>query len=141
MAAAKIAVLSFDGEDPYSVRAHVIKAFTNRGMKVESALKSPATPEEFRDMGAALNLSVYIHGEIKETSNDHATATVVVRSAVSGKKTATATFNGFRRGLPFDIEEQLWARLGKAVMQGCAEASKPGRRHSEPLVIEAGTPL
>jgi hypothetical protein len=141
IADARVAVFAFDGEDPYSVRKHVIKALTDRGLKVEASLKSPDTAEQFRDMGAALNLSVYIHGHIKETAGDHAVATLTVRSAVTGRKLTTAAFNGFRRGLPFDIEEQLWDRIGKAVAQACVEASKPGRRHNEPMRINAGTPL
>jgi hypothetical protein len=142
LAAAKVAVFAFDGEDPYSIRAHVIKALTDRGMRVEAGLRSPDTAEQFRDMGAALELAVYIHGRIKETTQDHATATLVVRSAVTGRRTATATFNGYRRGLPFDVEEQLWDRVGRAVTQACLEAAKPGaRHHNAPMRIEAGTPL
>jgi len=138
---AKVAVFAFQGEDPFSVRKHVIKALTDRGLKVDANLRTPDTVEEYRDMGAALDLSAYIHGHVKETTNDHAAATLVVRSAVTGRKITSATFNGFRRGLPFDVEEQLWDRIGKAVKQACVEATKPGRRHGTFTHIEAGTPL
>jgi hypothetical protein len=140
-AVGKIAVFPFEGEDPYSVRKHVIKALTERGMRVDASLRAPDTAEQFRDMGAALDLAVYIHGRVKEVGPDHAVATVTVRSGVTGRKLTTATFRGYRRGLPYDVEEQLWDRLGTAVARACREASRTVRRHNKPMRIEAGTPL
>jgi hypothetical protein len=78
---------------------------------------------------------------MRPTSGDQAVAIVTIRSAVTGRPVATATFNGYRRGLPFDVEEKLWARVGPAFKRACAEAARPNRRHSKPLRIEAGTPL
>lgn len=141
LANGKIAVFPFEGEDPYAVRKHVIKALTDRGMRVDATLRSPDTAEQFRDMGAALDLAVYIHGRVKETGRDHATATVTVRSGVTGRKLTTATFQGFVRGLPYDVEEQLWDRVGPAVTRACVEATRTVRRHNAPMRIEAGTPL
>lgn len=137
---AQVAVLAFEGDDSEPLRKHVIKVFVDRGIKVNSTLKAQDTPTQYRDMGAALNLAVYVHGKIRDTTADRAVATVTLRSAVTGRPMVTATFNGFRRGLPFDVEEKLWARVAPAFKRACVEARKP-RRHSKPLRIEAGTPL
>jgi hypothetical protein len=138
---ARVAVLAFEGDDAEPLRKHVIKVFVERGIQVNSTLKAQDSPTQYRDMGAALKLAVYVHGRIKDTGPDHAVATVTLRSAVTGRPVATATFNGFRRGLPFDVEEKLWDRVAPAFKRACIEASRPNRRHSKPLVIEAGTPL
>jgi hypothetical protein len=142
LADAKIAVLTFEGDDSEPLRKHVIKVLVERGLKVNSTLKPQDNPTQYRDMGAALDLAVYVHGKIKDTTPEHAVATVTIRSAVSGRPVATATFNGFRRGLPFDVEEKLWERVGPAFKRACVEAARPGvRHHNAPMVIEAGTPL
>ncbi len=141
LADAKVAVLAFEGEDPEPLRKHVIKLLVERGLKVNSTLKAQDSPTQYRDMGAALDLAVFVHGKIKDTTPEHAVATVTIRSAVTGRPVATATFNGFRRGLPFDVEEKLWDRVAPAFKRACLEATKPNRRHSTPTFIEAGTPL
>jgi hypothetical protein len=141
VASGKVAVLAFEGDDSEPLRKHVIKVFVDRGIQVNSTLKAQDGPTQYRDMGAALNLAIYVHGKIKDTTPDRAVATVTIRSAVTGRPMATATFNGFRRGLPFDVEEKLWDRVAPAYKRACIEASKPNRRHSKPLHIEAGTPL
>jgi hypothetical protein len=141
LARAKVAVLPFEGEQPEALRKHVIKLFKDRGMQVDSTLKPQDNAIQYRDMGAALNLSVYVHGKIKDTGPEHAVVTVTIRSAVTGRPVAKATFNGFRRGLPYDVEEKLWERVAPAFKRACVEASKPNRRHSKPTHIEAGTPL
>ena len=138
---AKVAVLAFEGEDSEPLRKHVIKLLVERGLKVNSTLKAQDNPTQYRDMGAALDLAVFVHGKIKDTTPEHAVATVTIRSAVTGRPVATATFNGFRRGLPFDVEEKLWDRVAPAFKRACLEATRPNRKHSEPLHIEAGTPL
>jgi hypothetical protein len=142
LADAKIAVLTFEGDDSEPLRKHVIKVLVERGLKVNSTLKPQDNPTQYRDMGAALDLAVYVHGKIKDTTPEHAVAIVTIRSAVSGRPVATATFNGFRRGLPFDVEEKLWERVGPAFKRACVEAARPGvRHHNAPMFIEAGTPL
>lgn len=140
-AGGKVAVFAFEGADTYSVRDHVIKALTDRGMKVETALPPVDTAEQYRDMGAVMDLAVYVHGHVKELPADHAVATIVIRSGVTGKKLSTATFTGYRRGLPEDVEEKLWERLGATFARACVEASKPRPHHNPPMHIEAGTPL
>ena len=141
LAEGKIAVFAFQGEDTYSVRDHVIQALTDRGIKVEAAIPPVDTTEQYRDMGAVMNLAAYVHGHVKELPADHAVATIVVRSGVTGKKLTSVTFTGYRRGLPYDVEEKLWQRLGPAFTRACVEATKPRPHHNKPMVIEAGTPL
>ena len=140
-AGGKIAVFAFEGADTYSVRGHVIKALTDRGIKVEAALPPVDTTEQYRDMGAVMELAAYVHGHVKELPADHAVATIVIRSGVTGKKLTTATFTGYRRGLPEDVEEKLWERLGATFARACVEATKPRPHHNQPMRIEAGTPL
>jgi hypothetical protein len=137
----KVAVFAFQGEDTYSVREHVVKALTERGLKVEATIPPVDTTEQYRDMGAVMNLAAYVHGHVKELPADHAVATIVVRSGVTGRKLTSVTFTGYRRGLPEDVEEKLWQRLGPAFKRACVEANKPRPHHNKPMVIEAGTPL
>jgi hypothetical protein len=82
-----------------------------------------------------------VHGKIKDTGADRAVATVTIRSAVTGRPVASATFNGYRRGLPFDVEEKLWQRVGPAFKRACVQAARGVRRYNKPTYIEAGTPL
>lgn len=140
LADAKVAVLAFEGEDPEPLRRHVIKLLVERGLKVNSTLKAQDNVTQYRDLGAALDLAVYVHGKIKDTGGDRAVATVTIRSAVTGRPVASATFNGFRRGLPFDVEEKLWARVGPAFKRACVAAATGVRRYKA-MHIEAGTPL
>lgn len=140
-ARAKIAVFTFDGDEFTNVRKHVLTVLTNQGLQLDTALKPVQTAEEFRDMGATLNLAAYVHGRIKDLPADKAEATIVVRSGVTGRTLTTATFVGYRRGIRFDVEEKLWERIGKAVKQACKDATKPRRPVNAPLRIEAGTPL
>lgn len=137
----RVAVFAFEGEDTYSVRDHVVQALKDRGLQIDTSLRVVDTAEQYRDMGATLNISVYLHGKVKQLPADRSTATIVVRSAVTGQKLTSVTFNGFRRGLPYDVEEKLWGKIGPVVARACVEANKPGRRHNKPMMIEAGTPL
>lgn len=140
VSSATVAILPFEGDDAEPLRKHVIKVFVERAIKVNATLKAQDNPTQYRDMGAALDLAVYVHGKIKDTSPEHAVATVTIRSAVTGRPVASATFNGFRRGLPFDVEEKLWDKVQTAFKRACADATKP-RHHNAPTHIEAGSPL
>jgi len=141
VAGGKVAVFAFAGEDTYSVRDHVIQALTDRGIKVDTALPPVDTAEQYRDMGAVMDVAAYVHGHVKQLPADHAVATIVIRSGVTGRKLTSATFTGFRRGLPYDVEEKLWQRLGATFRRACVAATKPRPHHNQPMVIEAGTPL
>lgn len=123
------------------MRDHVIQALTDRGIKVETALPAVDTAEQYRDMGAVMDVAAYVHGHVKEMPADHAVATIVIRSGVTGRKLATVTFAGYRRGLPYDVEEKLWERLGATFTRACVAATKPRPHHNQPMLIEAGTPL
>jgi hypothetical protein len=136
----KIAVFAFDGDEATNVHKHVVQVLSNQGLRVDTSLRPVQTAEEFRDMGATLDLAAYVQGHIKELSGDKAQATIVVRSGVTGRAIATTTITGFRRGLRFDVEEKLWSSVGKAITRVCKEA-KPRRPVNKPMRIEAGTPL
>jgi len=140
-ASGKIAVFAFDGDDVTSVRKHVVQALSNQGLHVDTSLRPVQTAEEFRDLGATLDLAAYVHGRIKELPGDKAQATIVVRSGVTGRTIATATITGYRRGLRFDVEEKLWSNVGKAITRACKDATRPRRPVNAPMHIEAGTPL
>jgi hypothetical protein len=137
----KVAVFNFDGDEFTNVRKHVITVLTNQGLHVDTSLRPVQSAEEFRDMGAMLDIAAYVHGRIKDLPADKAEATIMVRSGVTGRTIATATIAGHRRGLRFDVEEKLWDHVGKALMRACKEATKPRRPRTEPMRIEAGTPL
>jgi hypothetical protein len=137
----KVAVFLFDGDELTNVRKHVVMVLTNRGLRVDTNLRPAKTPEEFRDMGATLDLAAYVHGQIRDLPADKAEATIMVRSGVTGRTIATTTFKGYRGGIRFDVEEKLWDRVGKALMRVCKQAKKPRRPVNAPMHIEAGTPL
>jgi len=134
-------VFAFDGDEATNVRKHVVLALANQGLQVDTSLRPVQTAEEYRDMGATLDLAAYVHGHIKELPADKAEATITVRSGVTGRTIATTTITGYRRGLRFDVEEKLWSKVGKALQLVCREATKPRRPVKAPMRIEAGTPL
>jgi hypothetical protein len=137
----KVAVFAFDGDEATNVRKHVVMALANQGLKVDTSLRPVQTAEEFRDMGATLDLAAYVHGRIKDLPADKAEATIMVRSGVTGRTIASTTITGYRRGLRFDVEEKLWQRVGKVLLRVCKEAKRPRRPVNAPTRIEAGTPL
>ena len=138
-AAGTIAVFAFDGDDVTNVHKHVVMVLSNQGLHVDTSLRPVQTAEEFRDMGATLDLAAYVHGHIKELPADKAEATITVRSGVTGRTIATMKLVGYRRGLRFDVEEKLWSNVGKAILRACKEAAKPRRPINAPMHIEAGT--
>jgi len=137
----KIALLEFRGDDTERIRAQVIKVLKPRVRQISTNLKTPDTTEQFRDMGAALNLALYVHGQIKDTGKDRAVLTIDLRSGVSGRKITTVRFSGNRRKLYADAEDELWQRIEKPFGRACLEATKAVRRHNAPTHIEAGTPI
>ncbi len=135
-------MFTFQGDGAEDVRRRVVRLLRHRGLHVNTTLRAPDTAEQFRDMGAVLNLAVYVHGRIRDTSADRAAATIVIRSGVTGRRIASTTIAGRRRGLPSEVEEKLWQRVGAALTRACVEATNhPHRRHNAPMRIEAGTPL
>lgn len=138
----KVAVFAFEGDDyAEPVRAEVVRLLKAKGIKVETTLRAPDTREQFREMAAALNLAVYVHGRILDSGPTSAVATVTIRNGVSGRRIATARFNGQRRQLPAVVEQDLWRKVGPAFSRVCVAASKAGQRHYRTMRIEAGIPI
>ena len=65
-------MFAFDGDEATNVRKHVVLALANQGLQVDTSLRPVQTAEEYRDMGATLDLAAYVHGHIKELPADKA---------------------------------------------------------------------
>ena len=141
IAGGKVAVLEFRGDDVEMLRKQVIKVLKSKGMEVSTNLRPVDTAEQYRDMGAALDLAIYVQGQIKDTGKDQAVLTIDLRSGVSGRKITSVKFSGNRRKLYADAEDELWRKVEKTFGRACVEASKAVRHHNAPMRIEAGTPI
>jgi len=141
IAASKIALLEFRGDNTEQIRAQVIKVLRTKVREVATNLKSPDTAEQFRDMGAALDLALYIHGQVKDTGKDMSVLTIDLRSGVNGRKLASVKFTGNRRKLYADAEDELWPKIEKPFGRACVEATTAVRHHNKPMRIEAGSPI
>jgi hypothetical protein len=141
VAASKIALLDFRGEGTDQIRAQVLKVLKTKVREVSTNLRPPDTTEQYRDMGAALDLSLYVHGQIKDTGKDQSVLTIDLRSGVSGRKLTSVRFTGNRRKLYADAEDELWKRIEKPFGRACLDATKAVRHHNAPMRIEAGTPI
>ncbi len=137
----KVAVFEFRGDDAEPLRNQVIKVLKTKVREVSTALRSPDTTEQYRDMGAALNLALYVHGQVRDTGRAESILTIDLRSGVSGRKIASIRFSGNRRKLYADAEDELWRRVEKVFGRACLEASKAVRHHNKPMRIEAGSPI
>ena len=141
VAASKIALLPFRGDNVEQIRRQVIKVLRPRVREISTNLKSPDTAEQYRDMGAALNLALYVHGQIKDVGKDKSILTIDLRSGVSGRKLASVRFTGNRRKLYADAEDELWQKIEKPFGRACLQATKAVRHHNAPMRIEAGSPI
>jgi len=141
VAASKIALLDFRGDSVEQIRGQVLKVLKTKVREVSTNLRPPDTTEQYRDMGAALDLALYVHGQIKDTGKDQAVLTIDLRSGVNGRKLTSVKFTGSRRKLYADAEDELWKRIEKPFGRACLEASKAVRHHNAPMHIEAGTPI
>ena len=141
IAAGRAAVFAFEGDETEPLRWQVVRLLRANGLRVQTDLRPTDTAEQFRDMAAALNLAVYVHGRIADAHGGHSVATVTFRSGVTGQKIATAIFQGKRRELVPMVEQGLWERVRSPLARACIEARRPGRRHNAPMRIEAGTPI
>jgi hypothetical protein len=141
----KVAIFAFDGEGAEPLRDQVVQLFRANRMDVATNLLAPDrsryVAEQFRDLGAALDLSLYVQGRIRHQSADRAVAVITVRSGVTGRPIASVRFEGARHGLAGEVREKLWKKVHRAVARACSDASHGRRRHNEPTRIEAGTPL
>ena len=141
VAGSKIALLEFRGDNVDLIRGQVIKVLKTKVREVSTNLRPADTTEQYRDMGAALNLALYVQGQLKDTSKDQAVLTIDLRSGVSGRKLTSVTFTGNRRKLYADAEDELWKKIEKPFGRACLEATKAVRHHNAPMRIEAGSPL
>lgn len=140
VAGGKVAVFPFTGDDAEPVRRQVMHLLKAKGMKVMTNLRPVDSAEQYREMAVTLNLVGYVDGEFVG-DGDQASATVYVRSGVTGLRSVSTTFAGERRTLPAEVGKGLWDRISPDLARLCVEAAKPRKAERAPLRIEAGTPL
>jgi hypothetical protein len=136
----KFAVFTFGGEGGHLVQRQVINSLRAKGLKVITNLRPVDSAEQYREMAVTLNLVAYFDGEYVG-EGDQASATVYVRSGVTGLRAVSTTFAGERRTLPAEVGKGLWDRISPDLSRLCVEAAKPRKAERAPLRIEAGTPL
>jgi hypothetical protein len=136
----KLAVFTFAGEGGHRVQQQVINALRARGLKVITNLRPVDSAEQYREMALTLNLVGYVDGEFV-SEGDQASATVHVRSGVTGMRAASTTFAGDRKTLVGEVGKGLWDRLSTDLARMSVDAAKPRKAERAPLRIEAGTPL
>jgi hypothetical protein len=137
----KVAVFVFKGDDVYQpVRAAVVRVLRRRGLNVTASLRPVDSVAQYREMSYALNLAVYVDGEVSG-EGARQSALIRLRSGVSGQRIASARFSGLTPKIVGDVGRTLWTRVGPATMRACTSAAKPRQRVGEPLHIEAGSPL
>jgi len=136
----KFVVFTFAGEGGHRVQQQVVSSLRAKGLKVITNLRPVDSAEQYREMAVTLNLVAYVDGEYVG-EGDQASATVYVRSGVTGLRAASTTFAGERRTLVADVGKGLWDRLSPDLSRLSADAAKPRKAERAPLRIEAGTPL
>jgi hypothetical protein len=141
IAAGKAAVFAFQGDETEPLSRQVVRLLRANGMRVQTDLRPNDTAEQFRDMAAALNLAIYVHGRVKDAPNGRSLVTITIRSGVTGRPVATATFAGERRELLTMLEDDLWQKVRAPLARACVDAQSKPRRHNAPMRIEAGTPV
>jgi hypothetical protein len=135
----RVAVFEFQGDDVYQpVRAAVVRVLRRRGLNVIVSLRPVGGVTENRETSAAMNLAVYVSGEVGGTGAQQR-ASVHLTSGVSGHRMSTASFVGATEKIEGDIARTLWTRFGPTITR--AGASKPRAAGREPLRIDAGDPL
>ena len=133
-------MFTFAGEGGHRVQQQVVSSLRAKGLKVITNLRPVDSAEQYREMAVTLNLVAYLDGEYVG-EGDQASATVYVRSGVTGLRAVSTTFAGDRRTLPTEIGKGLWDRISPDLSKLCADAAKPRKAERAPLRIEAGTPL
>ena len=91
-------VFTFAGEGGHRVQQQVVSSLRAKGLKVITNLRPVDSAEQYREMAVTLNLVAYVDGEYVG-EGDQASATVYVRSGVTGLRAASTTFAGERRTL------------------------------------------
>lgn len=136
----KVVVFTFAGEGAHLVQRQVINSLRAKGLKVITNLRPVDSAEQYREMAVTLNLVAYVDGEFVG-EGDQASATVYVRSGVTGLRSTSTTFAGERRTLAAEVAKGLWERISPDLARLCVDAAKPRKAERAPLRIEAGTPL
>jgi len=136
----KFVVFTFAGEGGHRVQQQVVSSLRAKGLKVITNLRPVDSAEQYREMAVTLNLVGYVDGEYVG-EGDQASATVYLRSGVTGLRAASTTFAGERRTLVSDVGKGLWDRISLDLSRLCVDAAKPRKAERAPLRIEAGTPL
>jgi hypothetical protein len=136
----KLVVFTFEGEGAHRVQQQVISSLRAKGLKVITNLRPVDSAEQYREMAVTLNLVGYVDGELA-VDGEQASATVHVRSGVTGLRSTSTTFAGERRTLPAEVGKGLWERISPDLARLCVEAAKPRKAERAPLRIDAGTPL
>ena len=136
----KFVVFTFTGEGGHRMQQQVVSSLRAKGLKVITNLRPVDSAEQYREMAVTLNLVAYIDGEYV-SEGDEASATVYVRSGVTGLRAVSTTFAGERRTLAGEVAKGLWDRISPDLSRLCADAAKPRKVERAPLRIEAGTPL
>ena len=136
----KFVVFTFEGEGAHRVQQQVVSSLRAKGLKVITNLRPLDSAEQYREMAATMNFVAYLDGEYSG-DGDQASATVYVRSGVTGLRSTSTTFAGERRTLPTEVGKGLWERISPDLSRLCADAAKPRKLERAPLRIEAGTPL
>jgi hypothetical protein len=138
----KVVVFRFEGEErtAAAVQRQVIAALKAKGMKVTTGLRPVDSAEQYREMSMTLSFVAFVDGDVSIDA-DQGSATIFVRSGVTGLRVASTTFAGERRTLAGEVGKGLWERVADALAQVCADAAKPRKAERPPMRIEAGTPI
>jgi len=136
----KLAVFPFAGEGGQRVQQQVVSSLRAKGLKVITNIRPVDSAEQYREMAVTLDLVAYVDGEYAG-DGDQASATVHLRSVVTGLRAASVTFAGARRTLPAEVGKGFWERMGGDLARLCVDAAKPRKLERAPMRIEAGTPL
>jgi hypothetical protein len=137
----KVAVFVFEGDDFFEpLRGAVVRALRKQKLNVTATLKPSDSASQYREVSYASKLGVFIDGEV---SGEGAKQTVLIRlrSGVTGQYFTSVKFSGSVGEMAGRISRGLWSRIGPAILRACSSATKPRRRESKPLYIEAGSPL
>ena len=142
-------MFTFAGEGGHRVQQQVVSSLRAKGLKVITNLRPVDSAEQYREMAVTLNLVAYLDGEYVG-EGDQASATVYVRSGVTGLRAVSTTFAGERRTLadggrkgalgsdkPGSLEavrrrgEAAEGRARAVAHRGGHAAGKPARRRGD----------
>jgi hypothetical protein len=138
----KVVVFPFEGDTraAAAVQRQVIATLKAKGLKVTTGLRPVDSAEQYREMSFTLGFVAFVDGDVS-VDVEQGSATIFVRSGVTGLRVASTTFAGERRTLSSDVGKGLWERVVDPLAQVCVDAAKPRKAERQPLRIEAGTPI